>query len=165
MVARLLETFIFLKISIPEGDLFVSSLFGPLGSERLGKSRMEFVKTPRKCSQSKSWNFPLRYGRKSPSPGENAENLASRAFQGPTRKPRHASVFSTSTPTRKRFPHSTVHECFTALFRRASVFKTHRHAVYQCLKEVQKPFRHASVFRTRVSTRACPFLKRAFLLI
>ena len=26
----------------------------------------------------------------------------------------------------------------------------------------RKPFRHASVFKTRVSTRACPFLKRAF---
>ena len=39
------------------------------------------------------------------------------------------------------------------------MFKTHRHAVYHCLKRVQKPFRHASVFKTRVSTRACPFLK------
>ena len=45
---------------------------------------------------------------------------------------------------------------------RARVLKMHRHAVYHCLKEVQKPFRHASVFKTRVSTRACPYLKRAF---
>ena len=63
-------------------------------------------------------------------------------LEGPTRKPRHASVFSTSTPTRKQFPHSTVE---TNVYRhffstRARVLKTHRHAVYHCLKEVQKPF-------------------------
>ena len=57
---------------------------------------------------------------------------------------------------------STVYECLMALFRHDSVFRTHRHAVYYCLKGVQKPFRHASVFKTRVLTRACPFLKRAF---
>ena len=74
-------------------------------------------------------------------------------------KGRHADpdtlAFLARTPTRKRFPHSTVHECLKALFRHASVFKTHRHAVYHCLKEVQKPFRHASVFKTRISTCAC----------
>ena len=85
------------------------------------------------------------------------------------RKGRHANpdtlAFLARTPTRKRFPHSTVYECLKAFFRHASVFKTHRHAAYHCLKEVQKPFRHASVFKTRVSTRGCPFLKRAFLPI
>ena len=32
----------------------------------------------------------------------------------------------------------------------------HRHAVYHCLKAVQKPFRHASVFNTRVSVFKTP---------
>ena len=40
--------------------------------------------------------------------------------------------------------------------------KTHRDAVYQCLKKPLTFYRHASVFKTRVSTCACPFLKRAF---
>ena len=70
--------------------------------------------------------------------------------------------FLARTPTRKRFPLSTVHECLKALFRHASVFKTHRYAVCHCLKEVQKPLRHASVFKARVSTRACLFLERSF---
>ena len=56
-------------------------------------------------------------------------------------------AFLARTPTRKRFPHSTVYECLTAFFGHACVSKTHRHAVYPCLK---KPpiffFRHASVF-------------------
>ena len=42
-----------------------------------------------------------------------------RLLEGPTRKPRHAGVFGTSTPTRKRFPHSTVHKCFKTFFRHA----------------------------------------------
>ena len=66
-----------------------------------------------------------------------------------TQTPTRHSVFSTSTPTRKRFPHSTVYKCLKAFFRHASVFKTHRHAVYHCLKEVQKPFRRASVCKTK----------------
>ena len=41
-------------------------------------------------------------------------------LEGPTSKPRHASVFSTHThthaPTRKQFPHSTVDECLKAFF-------------------------------------------------
>ena len=57
-------------------------------------------------------------------------------LEGPTRKPRHA--FLARTPTRKRFPHSTVHECLKAFFRHASVFKTHRHAVYHCLQRGPK---------------------------
>ena len=48
-------------------------------------------------------------------------------------------AFLARTPTRKRFPHSTVCECLKAFFRHASVCKTHRHAVYHCLKEVHKP--------------------------
>ena len=44
-------------------------------------------------------------------------------LEGPTRKPRHASAFSTHSETRKRIPHSTGYECFKAFF---------RHAVYKC---------------------------------
>ena len=65
----------------------------------------------------------------------------------PTRKPRHASVFSTHSDTRTVPAFHCIRLCLKAFFRRASVFKTHRHAVYHCLKEIQKPFRHASVFK------------------
>ena len=82
-------------------------------------------------------------------------------LQGPTRKPRHASVCNTHSDT-QAVPAFDCIRMFKGIFRHASVFKTHRHAVYQCLKEVQKLFRHASVFKTRISTLACPFLKRAF---
>ena len=78
-------------------------------------------------------------------------------LEGPTRRPRHASVFSTHSDT-QAVPAFHCIRMFKGKFRHASVFKTHRRAVFHCLKEVQKPFRHASVFRTRVSTRACPFL-------
>ena len=61
-------------------------------------------------------------------------------------------IFSTHSDT-QAVPHSTLHECLKALFRHPSGFKTHRHAVYHCLKQVQKLFRHASVFITCVSTR------------
>ena len=54
----------------------------------------------------------------------------------------------------------STYECLTAFFRRAR-FKTHRHAVYHCLKEVQKQFRHASVFRhARFDTRVSVFKTR-----
>ena len=79
-----------------------------------------------------------------------------------TQTPTRHSAFSTSTPIRERFPHSTAYECLKAFFRHASVFKTHRHAVYQCLKKPPTFFRHASVFETLVSTRACPFLNARF---
>ena len=62
-----------------------------------------------------------------------------------------------------------VGNCPKVLFRHASVFKTHRHAVYHCLKEVQKPFRHASVFkrafrhaRVRFKTRVNAHLRPSF---
>ena len=71
------------------------------------------------------------------------------------RKARHANpdtlAFLARTPTRKRFSHSTVYECLKAFFRHASVFETHRHAVYHCLKKPPTFFRHAN-----------DFLKRAF---
>ena len=70
-------------------------------------------------------------------------------------------AFLARTPTRKRLPHSTVHECLKAFFRHAR-FKMHRHAVYHCFKKPPTLFRHASVFKTRGLTRACPFLKRTF---
>ena len=38
-----------------------------------------------------------------------------KTLEGPTRKPRHA--FLARTPTRKRYPHSTVYECLKAFFR------------------------------------------------
>ena len=67
-------------------------------------------------------------------------------LEGPTLKTRHASVFSTHSDTQAVPAFHCEYECLNAFFRHASVFKTHRHAVYHCLKEVQKPFRHASVF-------------------
>ena len=74
-------------------------------------------------------------------------------LEGPTRKPQHASVFSTHSDTQAVPAFHSAYECLQAFFRHASMFKTHRHAIYHCLKEVQKPFRHASIFKTRVSTR------------
>ena len=85
-----------------------------------------------------------------------SEGATGPSSEGPTRKPRHASVFGTHSDT-QAVPAFHCIRMFKGIFRHASVFKTHH-----CLKEVQKPFRHASVFKTRVSTRACPFLKRAF---
>ena len=54
---------------------------------------------------------------------------------------------------------------FKGIFSTRAFFYTHRHAVYQCLKKPPTFLRHASVFKTRVSTRTCPFFKRAFLPI
>ena len=71
--------------------------------------------------------------------------FASYGRRADTQTPTHHSVFGTSTPTRKRFPHSTACECLKAFFRHASVFKTHRHAVDHCLKEVQKKHFDAQV--------------------
>ena len=85
---------------------------------------------------------------------------AARYLEGPTRKPRHASVFSTHSDTQAA-PAFHCTRMFKGIFFDTRVFKTHRNAVYHCLKEVQKRF-HAGVLETRVSTRACPFLKRAF---
>ena len=87
------------------------------------------------------WNMSLRWGG---------------SLEGPTHKPRHASVFSTHSDTQA----VAAFHCVRMFNTRA--FNKHRHAVYHCLKEVQKPFRHASVFKTRVSSRACPFFKCAF---
>ena len=67
------------------------------------------------------------------------------------------------SPTRKRFPHSAVYECLKAFFRHARVFKTHRHAVYQCLKKPPTFFRHASVSKhVRFDTRVPVFKTRVF---
>ena len=74
---------------------------------------------------------------------------------------RHASVFSMHSDT-QAVPAFHCIRMFKGHFFDTHFFKMHRHAVYHCLKEVQKPFRHASVFKTLVSTRACPFRKRAF---
>ena len=81
-------------------------------------------------------------------------------LEGPTRKPRHASVCSTHSDT-QAVP--ALH-CIRMLGGNFStcVFKTHPHAVYQCLKKPPTFLRHASVFETHVSTRSCLFLKRAF---
>ena len=80
----------------------------------------------------------------------------------PRNKPRHASIFGTHSNTRAVPAFHCRNECLKAFFRHASVFKTHRHAVFQCLKKPPTSFRHTSVFKTCVSTRECPFLKRAF---
>ena len=79
----------------------------------------------------------------------NCQNL-----EGPTRKLRHATAFLARKlrhASGSRIPLYTL----KAFFRHASAFKTHQHAVYHCLKEVQKPFWHASAFKTHVSTCAC----------
>ena len=58
---------------------------------------------------------------------------------------------------------------FKSIFsKRYSAFKTHRHAVYRCLKEVQKPFRHATqrALRDRLMSRGkncLPTVSRHFL--
>ena len=87
-------------------------------------------------------------------------------LEGPTRKPRHASVFSTHSDTQAVPAFHCIRLCLKACFRQAKRFKTHRHAVYQCLKKPPIFFRHASVFKknARFDTLACPFLKRAFYL-
>ena len=64
-----------------------------------------------------------------------------------TQTPTRHSVFSTHSDT-QAVPAFHCIRMFKGIFRRSSVFKTHRHAVYHCLKKVQKPFRHASVFKT-----------------
>ena len=48
---------------------------------------------------------------------------------------------------------------FKGIFSTCAFLKTHRHAAYQCLKKPPTCFRHARFFKTRVSTRACPFFK------
>ena len=55
------------------------------------------------------------------------------------------------------------YESLKKCFRHASVYETHRHAVYHCLKEVQKPFRHASVWKkVRFDPRVSVFETRVF---
>ena len=61
------------------------------------------------------------------------------SLEGPTRKPRHASVFSTHSDT-QAVPAFHGIWMFKAFIRHASAFKTHRHAVYHCIKEVQHRF-------------------------
>ena len=70
-------------------------------------------------------------------------------LEGPTRKPRHASVFSTRSDT-QAVPAFHCIPMFKGIFSTRYVFKTRRHAVYHCLKDVQ------NIFDTLV------FLKRAF---
>ena len=73
-----------------------------------------------------------------------------------TQTPTRHSVFSTHSDTQAVPAFHCIWLCLKAFFRHASVFKMHRHAVYHCLKEVQKPrfdmlvflkraFRHARV--------------------
>ena len=76
-------------------------------------------------------------------------------LEGPARQRRHARVFSTHSDTQAGPAFHCVYECLEAFFRHASVFKTRRHAVYQCLKKPPIFFRRARVFKTLVSTRAC----------
>ena len=65
-----------------------------------------------------------------------------------TQTPTRWCVLSTHSDTQAVPAIHCIRICLKAFFRHASVFKTHRHAVYHCLKEVQKPFRHANVFKT-----------------
>ena len=67
-----------------------------------------------------------------------------------TQTPTRNNVFSTHSDTQAVPAFHCIRLCLKAVFRHARVFKTHRHAVYHCLKEVQNHF------NTRV------FLKRAF---
>ena len=77
-----------------------------------------------------------------------------KVLKAPSGKSTHPlASLEARTPTHKRFPHSTVYKCLRHVFD-TQFFKARRHAVYHCLKEVQKPFRRASVFKTHVSTRA-----------
>ena len=59
-------------------------------------------------------------------------------LEGPTRKPRHASVFSTHSDT-QAVPAFHCIRMFKSIFStRAFLKRTHRHAVYHCLKEGPK---------------------------
>ena len=53
-------------------------------------------------------------------------------------------------------------QMFKAFFRHASMFKTHGHAVHQCLKKPPTLFRNANVFKTLFDTRMSVFLMRVF---
>ena len=84
-------------------------------------------------------------------------------LEGPTRKPRHASVFSTHSDT-QAVPAFHCIRMFKSIFSTRAFLKctdTLSTIAHKRPKN-EKPFRHASVFKTRVLTRACPFLKRAF---
>ena len=85
------------------------------------------------------------------------EPINEKNLEGLTRKP-DTLAFLAGTPTRERFPHSAAHERLKAFFD-TRVFKTHRHAVYQCLKKPPTFFRHASVFKTRVSKKCVSVFK------
>ena len=61
------------------------------------------------------------------------------SLEGPTRKPRHASVFSTHSDT-QAVPAFHCTRMFNSIFSTRVFFKTNRHAVSHCLREVQKPF-------------------------
>ena len=67
-------------------------------------------------------------------------------LEGPTRKPRHASVFSMHSDT-QAVPAFHCIRMSKSIFFETRFFKTHRHAVYHYLNEVQKPFRQASVLK------------------
>ena len=75
-------------------------------------------------------------------------------IEGPTRKPRHARVFSMHSDTQPvpEFPCIRMIKgiCFDT---QANCF-THRHAVYQCLKKPPTFFRHARVSKTRAFRHA-----------
>ena len=60
-------------------------------------------------------------------------------FEGPTRKPRHASVFSTHSDTQAA-PAFHCIGMFKGIFSTRAFFLTHRHAVYQCLQKLRHFF-------------------------
>ena len=66
----------------------------------------------------------------------------SKILEGPTRKPRHTSVLA-RTPTRKRFPHSTVYECLKAFFDTHALFQN---APTRCLPMLKEA---SDIFSTR----------------
>ena len=85
---------------------------------------------------------------------KSAKESGSSKIKRPTRKPRHASVFSTHSDT-QAVPAFHCIRMSQGSFRHASVFKTHQHAVYQYLQKpptffdtlafLKRAFRHARV--------------------
>ena len=86
---------------------------------------------------------------------QKAENTDSRTNYAVKYATARGNLILARTATRKRFPLSTVYECVSRHFFDTRVFKTHRHAVYQCLIEasdmhffdtlafLKRAFRHA----------------------
>ena len=148
------EVFCFLSlVKAKSGKMEEISQKGPQIPKKVKITRFSFKSAPgcrtqRAQTLTKIQDF--RPGLQFSSANEERTFRASHTLEGPTRKPRHASVFSTHSDT-QAVPALHCIRMFQGIFStRYSVFKTHRHTVGQCLKSLRHLF----------DTLA--FLKRAF---